>query len=155
MARRKKLAILAAALAALLAVGVAFATWTATGTGSGRAKAITAQQLTVTASTGTADLYPGFTQGDLYFTVTNPNPYGVDFTNFSSGTVTSSDPTNCPAANVTVTASGTITPTLHVNGNTTTAQTSIPDIVTMGLSAPNGCQGVQFDVALTLTGQST
>jgi hypothetical protein len=155
MSRKKKVAILAGALAALLAVGVAFATWTATGTGSGRATAITAQALTVTASTGTADLYPGFTQGDLYFTVTNPNPYGVDLTNFTSGAVTSSDQANCPASNVTVTGSGTITPTLHVNGNTTTAQTSIPNIVTMALAAPDGCQGVQFTVALTLTGQST
>jgi hypothetical protein len=153
---RKKILGLGVVLGVLAALGIAFAAWTATGTGSGRAKALSAQTLTVNASTGTADLYPGFTQGDLYFTVTNPNPYGVSFTSFTSGTVTSSDPTNCPAANVTVTASGSITPAVAVSGNANPSpQKSIPDIVTMVSGAPDGCQGVQFDVVLTLTGVST
>jgi hypothetical protein len=156
MSRKKKLAILAGALVVLLAVGVAFATWTATGTGSGRAKAVTAQTVTVTASTGTADLYPGFTSGNVYFTLTNPNPYGIDFTSFTSGTVTSADPTNCPASNVSVVASGSISPTVHVNaGESPSSQKSITGIVSMLLAAPNGCQGVSFDIVLTLSGQST
>src|SRR5437660_9891956 len=114
---RKKILGLGVVVGVLAALGIAFAAWTASGTGSGRASAISAQALTVNASTGTADLYPGFTQGDLYFTVTNPNPYGVSLTNFTSGAVTPSDPPNWPAANVTVTASGSVTPALAVSGN--------------------------------------
>jgi hypothetical protein len=159
MSRKKKVAILAGALAALLAVGVAFATWTATGSGSGNAKALGAPAtVTVNASTGTADLYPGFTQGALYFTLTNTNPYGITFTaaDFSGVTITSSDQPNCPASNVSMTSSSATGLSLHVNGNATSGQESIANVVTMALAAPNGCQNVVFTVSgITLSGAST
>ena len=44
--------------------GAAVAMWASTGSGSGNAKALSAVSITVTAATGAADLYPGFTQGD-------------------------------------------------------------------------------------------
>jgi len=41
----------------------------------------------VNAATGAADLYPGFTGGDVHFTLSNPNPYPVTFTTMTAGTV--------------------------------------------------------------------
>lgn len=134
-----------------LALGVAVAMWSQTGTGSGSAKALDAAPSVVTAGTATADLYPGFTQGDVYFKVTNPNPYPVRFTSMTAGTVTSSDPTNCPASNVTV--AGKTGLTIDIPANTSTAvDSTIADVVSMASGAPDGCQGKTFTVAVTLTG---
>jgi hypothetical protein len=147
---KKKVAVVGLVVAALLGGTVAYALWSANGTGSGNAKALTAQTITVNASTGTADLYPGFTGGKVYFTLTNPNPYAVTMTNMTSGAITSSDPTNCPSSNVTVgNASGL---TLNAPANSTTGQLSISNVASMAVGAPDGCQGVTFTVALTLTG---
>jgi hypothetical protein len=146
----KKLIVSAVALAVLLVAGAAVALWSSTGTGSGRATALSAQSVTVTASTGTADLYPGFADGDVYFTLTNPNPYEITFTSMTSGTVTSSNVGACPSSNVTVgTATGL---SLVVAANSTSGALSIADVAAMDSAAPDGCQGVSFDVALTLTG---
>lgn len=133
-----------------LMAGVAFATWTANGTGSANARARTAQTVTVTAVTGTADLYPGFTDGDLSFNLTNTNPYPVTFSAMTPGTITSSNPSGCPSTNVTVdTASGL---SLPVGANATSSTQSIADVVNMATTAPDACQGVTFTVAVTLTG---
>src|SRR5690348_2568968 len=100
--KRNKIAAAVIVLTVVLTAGVAVALWTANGTGSGNARALTAQTITVTATTGAADLYPGFAGGDVHFTLNNPNPYPVQFTAMTSGTVTSSNPGACPASNVTV-----------------------------------------------------
>ena len=151
--RTKKFMAVAALIGLSLTAGVAVALWSATGTGSGRARALTAQTVTVNAVTGTADLYPGFTGGDLYFTQTNTNPYPVTFTSMSPGSVTSGDPTNCPASNLTVASAGSLS--LPVAANATSAQQSIADVATLAIGAPDGCQGVSFTVALTLTGSQS
>jgi hypothetical protein len=151
MSWKRKLVIVAVCLVTL--GGIAAALWSATGSGSGRARATTAQSVTVNATTGAADLYPGFTGGDLFFTLTNPNLYGVTFSSMSAGTVTSSDPTNCPASNVTVGSATGLS--LPVGGSATSGTLSIADVVSMASAAPNGCQGVTFDVAVTLTGTQT
>jgi hypothetical protein len=131
-------------------VGVAYALWNATGTGPGRARSTEAVELTIVASNGTPDLYPGFTDGDVYFTIENTNPFSVTFTDAVAGAITSSDPAACPASNITVeNATGL---SLQVGANQTSPQLSIPDIVTMIAAAPQGCQNVSFDVQLTLTG---
>src|SRR5688500_13961672 len=98
----RKFVISAVAVFAGLTVGIAAALWSSNGTGSGRSQARTAQTVTVTAATGTADLYPGFADGDVYFTLTNTNPYPIVFTAADAGTITSSDPTGCPASLLTV-----------------------------------------------------
>ncbi|MGH2737097.1 MAG: hypothetical protein ACRDKZ_16080, partial [Actinomycetota bacterium] len=85
----RRMAITVGLTVGALAVGVAFANWTATGTGSGSAQAVTAAASAVTSRSGAADLYPGFNDGDLHFTVTNPNPYPVQFTSATLGSVTS------------------------------------------------------------------
>ena len=148
---KKTLVIALATVGLVTAGGLAWATWSANGTGSGRGQSLTAVTVTVTAVSGAADLYPGFSNGDVYFTLTNSNPYPVRFTAMSSGTVTSSDIPNCPSANVTVdaTASGL---TLDVAAGATSGTLSIVDVVNMAPAAPDGCQTKTFTITLTLTG---
>jgi hypothetical protein len=133
-----------------LVAGVAFATWTSNGTGSASARARTAQTVTVSATTGAADLYPGFDGGDLHFTLTNANPYGIEFTAMTPGVVTSSSPVACPATNLDVDAESGLS--LAVGADTTSGALSIADVVTLDGAAPDGCQGVTFTVAVTLSG---
>ena len=149
----KKLIITAVVGAAALTAGAAFALWSASGSGSGSAKALTAQSITVTASTGAADLYPGFTQGKVSFTMANTNPYPVTFTSMTPGTITSSDPVGCPTANVTVASASGLS--LLVPANATATPGSVPNVVTLATAAPDGCQGVVFTVALTLSGSQS
>ena len=149
----KKVAIVGVGVGAVIGGSMAYALWSSTASGSGNAKALSAQTITVTAATGAADLYPGFTAGDVHFTLTNSNPYPVTFTTMAAGTVTSSDPTGCPSSNVTVTTPTTISLT-SAAGDTNVAK-SIADVVSMAGAAPDGCQGVTFTIALTLTGSQS
>lgn len=146
----KKLAVVATAVGVVVAGGVAYALWSATGSGSGTATALTAQTITVTAATGAADLYPGFTQGDVYFTVSNNNPYAVTFASMTPGTITSSNEGACPAAKLTVASATGLG--MAVAGNASNVAQSIPNVVTLASDAPDGCQGVTFTIALTLSG---
>jgi hypothetical protein len=139
----------------LVSTGLAYGFWTVTGNGQADDKAVTAQTLTITAAASpTADLFPGGT-GALQFTVTNPNPFGVSLTSLSTTTVTSSDPTNCPAANVTAAAGPTSITAIAVAAHATSPVQSVPGVVSMVTAAPNGCQGVTFTVTATLSGSST
>jgi len=147
----KKFTIIAVVIGVMLVAGVAFAAWTASGTGSGQASSLTAQTVTVTAATGTADLYPG-ANGAVYFTLTNNNPYSITFTGATVGTITSSSPAACPSTNV-VTGPGPFTGlSLQVAANATSSTLSIPNAVSMLHSAPDGCQNKTFTVVLTLSG---
>lgn len=147
---RNKMAAAAIGLTVLLTAGIAVALWSADGGGSGNARALTAQTITVDATTGTADLYPGFTGGDAHFTLTNTNPYPVTFDSMTPGAITSSNPGACPASNVS--ASSATGLSLPVAANATSAAQSVADVVSMAAGAPDGCQGVTFTIALTLTG---
>ena len=150
MNRRSKVAGALALGVMLLGGGIAGALWAASGTGSGEANAVTAQVVTVSAATGPADLYPGFTGGDVFFTVTNANPYSVLFSSMAVGVVTSSDPAGCPSTSVSVASATGLT--LAVAANATSATQSIADVVTMAAGAPDACQGATFTIALTLSG---
>jgi len=146
----RKIIVSIVAVTVGLGLGVAYALWSANGTGTGSARALTAQTVTVTAATGAADLYPGFADGDVYFTLTNDNPYPVTFTAATAGTITSSNPVGCPASLVAVDAATGLN--LRVGASTTSATQSIADVVTLAGSAPDACQGATFTIALTLTG---
>ncbi len=147
----KRIAALVFGLVLTAVAGAAFALWSQSGTGTGSAKATSAVPSAVTPGTVTADLYPGFTGGDVFFKVTNPNPYPVRFTSLTPGAVTSSDATNCPASNVTVASRSNLS--IDVPANTTTAvERSVADVVTMAAAAPDGCQGVSFTLNVTLAG---
>lgn len=141
----------AALLAGLVVVAAtAFALWSSSGSGSGTSKALSAATVTVTGAAGAADLYPGFTAGNVSFTLNNPNPYAITFTSMTPGTVTSSNPAGCPATNVTVAGASGLS--LVVAGGATSLTQSVNGVVSMLAAAPDGCQGVTFTVALTLTG---
>ena len=147
----RKQRILAALAVAALVVGggAAYASWTASGTGSGAAKAASATALTVSVGTTTADLYPGFTQGDVFMTVSNPNVYPVNITSLTPGAITTSSGT-CAASNITVLpATGLSIP---LTAGATNVPVTVPNIVTMINGAPDACQGVTFTIAVTLTG---
>jgi hypothetical protein len=138
---RRRAAAVVALMLVVFGASVAVAAWTQTGTGSGSAKAVTAVSSTIATSAATADLYPGKSGGSVYFTVDNPNPYAVNYTSLAVGAVTSSDPTPV-AVSVAVPA-----------GASATAKT-VSGVTNMPSTAVNGCQGVTFTVALTLTGTS-
>jgi hypothetical protein len=150
MGARRKIGLIGVIVGSLLAGKVVMALWSSTGTGGGQARALSAQGVTVNAATGAADLYPGFTGGNVFFTLTNPNPYPVTFTSMTPGAIVSSDPTGCPASNVTVVGATGLT--LTAAAGATSASRSIAGVVSMASSAPDGCQGVTFTITLDLTG---
>jgi hypothetical protein len=146
---RKKKVVIGIVTVITLGAGAAAALWSANGSGSGTARSVNAQTITVTAATGAADLYPGFNGGDVHFTLSNPNPYPVTFTSMTPGAITSSDPA-CAVTNITVAAPTGLS--IPVLAGATNVAASIPNVVTMDSAAPDGCQGVSFTIALTLTG---
>jgi hypothetical protein len=135
-----------------MVAGIGFATWTSDGDGQGRARAVTAQPVTVTAVSGPADLFPGALDGDVHFTLTNPNPYDVVFEAMTPGEITSSNQVNCSAANIDVVGAGGLS--LPVAAGDTSDPLSIADVVSMDADAPEACQGVSFDIDLVLAGTS-
>lgn len=153
MTRRLKFVSMAVVAVVLAGGGIAAALWSANGSGPGQAKALSAQSLTVTAATGAADLYPGFNGGDVFFTITNPNPYPVTFTSMTAGTITSSNPAACPSSNVTVANATGLA--LAAAASSTSGIQSIGNVVTMAAGAPDGCQGATFTISLTLSGSQS
>lgn len=135
--------------------GVAYAAWTAGGAGSGAARGLTAQAVTVnpvTPGAGGASLYPGGPAGWVYFSITNPNPYGMTVTHLSWGTPVSSDTADCPSTNVSVDANAPTTVNLPISGNATSGAFQVFNVLDMAHTAPDGCQGVAFTVPVTVTG---
>lgn len=156
---RPKKAIIAgvAVIGALAAGGAAFATWSASGSGSGSALAYTEQTVTVNAvalTGSSASLYPGGPAGNVYFTVTNPNPYAIKITNITWGTPVSSDPSACPSSVISVDAGA---PTsgldLQVPANGTSSALEVTSVLDLSSSATDACQGNGFTVPITASGQ--
>ncbi len=152
---RKIYVALAATVAAVGAGGgIAMAVWSTTGTGSGAGGADVAQSLVVTAvvpgSSG-ASLYPGGPAGWVYLTVQNPNPFAVTLTGLSWGTPTSLNTTACPSANISVDANAPTSLSVPVAANTTSGALQINGVLDLAHAAPNGCQGVDFTVPVTVT----
>jgi len=149
--------ILIGTVAATVTVsGTAYAFWTAAGSGTAKAKSTSAVALTVAAVTPTnGDLFPGGT-GAVTFTVQNTNGYNVNLNKLTSASVVSDDTTNCPNANIGITAgvipSGGATVNYTINAGQTTGTQSIAGLLTMAAAAPDGCQGKTFTVTLNFTG---
>lgn len=138
--------------------GIAYAAWSASGSGGGAGRALTAQTLTVNAvSPGPngASLYPGGPAGWVYFSITNPNPYSITITHLSWGTPTSADTANCPSANVSIDANAPVTAGFVIPANGTSGAFQVFGVLDMAHSAPDGCQGVVFNVPLTVSGVQT
>ena len=153
--------VLGAVVALVLGLGggTAFAYFTSSGHGSGVASTGTPQSVTVVQATGTVTnkLYPGDATGDLLVELDNPNSYPVNIVGISPGT-----------GSVTVLGgSGTCT-TTGVTVNTLTGLSGlavasdptppnnpvsvvVPSAVSMSAASSNGCQGVTFQVPVTIT----
>jgi hypothetical protein len=156
--RIKKLYVGIAATTAAIALGggVAFAVWSASGTGSGSGAATVAQSLTVTAVTpsgAAATLYPGGPAGAVYFQIANPNPYAVTLTGVAWGTPTSNNPTACANANIKIDAAAPTTVSISIPANAPAGTAySVPNVLDLAHTAPDGCQGNSFSVPMTVTG---
>jgi hypothetical protein len=153
----KKLLIgVTAATAALGAgSGIAFAAWSASGSGSGAGAASVAQSLVVTPVTPSgagASLYPGGPAGPVFVNIQNPNPYAVTITGLSWGTPTSTNTSSCPSANIGLDAGAPTTVSIAVPADSTVSDQQINGVLDLSHAAPNGCQGVAFDAAVTVTG---
>jgi hypothetical protein len=154
----KKTIITASATLALAGIGMgaAFAVWSANGSGTAAAAAKVAQSLTVTAVTPSgpsgASLYPGGPAGQVYVSITNPNPYAVTITGFTWGTPVSTNTTACPNSNISLDPGAPTTASLPVPAGGTLSAVQINGVLDLNHAAPDGCQGVAFDVPLTVTG---
>jgi hypothetical protein len=158
MTRRKLIFSGAAAAAAVLAGGaIAFAAWSASGSGSGSAIADTEQTVTVNAvalTSSSASLYPGGPAGNVYFTVTNPNPYAIKGTNIAWGTPVSGNPSACPSSVISIDASApTSGLSLTIPASGTSGLLEVSGVLDLSSSATDACQGNSFTVPITISGQ--
>jgi hypothetical protein len=155
--RGKKLfiGIAASTAAVVVGVGIAFAVWTASGSGTGAGAATVAQSLVVTPVTPSgagASLYPGGPAGPVFVNIQNPNPYAVTLTGISYGSATSTSTASCANLNISVDANAPTTLNISIPAGQTASAVQINGVLDLAHSAPNGCQGVAFDVPVTVTG---
>jgi hypothetical protein len=135
--------------------GLAYAEWSAPGTGSGAGAATDAIALVAIPETpagANATLYPGGPAGPVFFNIQNSNPYAVTVTGLSWGTPTSTNTSACPSSNVSLDGSAPTTASISIAADTTETGVEIPGVLDLALSATNGCQGVAFDIPVTLSG---
>jgi hypothetical protein len=156
MKARKILIGGALATGVMLASGVAFASWSASGSGTGSALAYTAQTVTVNEvalTSSAASLFPGGPAGNVYFTVTNPNPYPIKITSIAWGTPVSANPSACSSSQISVDANA---PTsgfsLQLPANGTSPPVQVNAVLDLSASATDTCQGNTFNVPITATG---
>jgi hypothetical protein len=139
MKRRFLIALtVAAAVTGALAGGV-YAYWRTSGSGSGAASVGTAQAVTVEAATG--------------ITLDNPNSYAVTIVGIvQNGPASPVSGGSCTSANSGVTVPTQTGLTLSVPSGA--GQTvHIPNGAAMSASSDSNCQGVSFDITVTLTVQ--
>ena len=156
MFRRRILFSATGALGAIIATAtIALAVWSASGSGTGDALAVVAKPVTITTvalSSTAASLYPGGPAGNVYMNINNPNPYPITITGASWGLVTSTNTTTCANSNISVDPAAPTGPfSIPVPANGTTVE-EIPAVLDLSHAAPDGCQGVGFNVNVTLTG---
>ena len=159
----KRSSVIALFLVALVGGGVAAAAWLVSGTGSATSQAASAVNLTVTAGSPTASLYPkpaaGYgspSVGAVVALVDNPNPFPVRLTNATFGAVTATPIAGrtCAAANVIAPAPVTLATPITLAANSVDTAVTVPGALEMLQTADNGCQGASFSVQVTLTGAS-
>jgi len=143
----------------LAGAAVVYASFSATGTGSGKATAVTARSITITAASCSAngDLYPGGPAAAVCFTLTNPNPYKVSFSSVTylpSNAAIVANSASCGASNVSIAAGAptTLATPFTVDPGQTSGTLTLPGVIQMVSTAPDGCQGANFDVPITLNG---
>ena len=148
--RGRKIAVCATAVAVVAGGGAAYAAWSASASGETQGKSFVAVTSVIAANTATAELYPG-ASASVYFTLTNPNSYAVQFTSADFSTVSVDNATACPAGNITVNDKTGLAITGPANTPVGVATTSA-GALTMASTAPDGCQGRTFTITTTLAG---
>lgn len=138
----------------LFVVGIATAAWLASGTGSGYAKAGTAQSLATLDASASAvgDLYPGGS-GDLYLTISNPNPYPVTITAVTGSASITSSSTGCVSPDHGVTFADQTGLSLAVPANSSAGHV-LDGAVAMAATSPDACGGATFQIPVALSGVS-
>lgn len=151
-ARRRRLYAVALITGLLFIVGTALAQWLATGTGTGTAKARVAQPLTTSTVAASSDLYPGG-MGDLNLTISNPNPYPVTVSSVTGNATITSDTSGCDASNHEVAFQDQTGLSLFVAAGSSATHV-LDDVVSMGASSADACQGATFTIPVALEGFS-
>jgi hypothetical protein len=64
----------------------------------------------------------------------------------------SDNPTSCPSANISVDANAPTTASVSIPANSSASAYQINGVLDLAHSAPDGCQGVDFNVPVTVTG---
>lgn len=131
--------------------GTAVAVWAAGGSGSGSGDTGTAQEVTITPGTPTAQLYPGGT-ADVMLSLSNPNAFAVTVTSLSlddlqgtGGFAVDAGHSGCAVTTLTY-------PSSQDNGGpgwvvpAGTSTVTLTDALSMSTSAANACQGATFTV---------
>jgi hypothetical protein len=147
--------IAATVTAVALGGGVAFATWSASGSGTGAGAATVAQSLVVapvTPSGAAATLYPGGPAGPVFFNIQNPNPYAVTITGVAWGAPVSTSTATCANLNISLDLGAPTTVSISIPAASTASAVQINGVLDLTHTAPNGCQGVAFDIPMTVTG---
>jgi hypothetical protein len=157
MKLKRKFLVAGAAIVAVgaLGTGVAFAVWTTSGAGTGAGAATVAQGLVVTAVTPAgagATLYPGGPAGPVFFNIQNPNPYAVTINTLAWGVPTSTSTGTCASLNISLDAAAPTAVNISVPAASTASNVQVNGVLDLAHSAPNGCQGVAFDIPVTVTG---
>ena len=96
---------------------------------------------------GGSDLYPGFAEGDLHFTIVNSSDEAITFDNVTTSSIVSTDGVNCSPDNVAVLSRADVDIVAPAHSST---DVRLSDVVTMLRSAPDGCQGVSFTIGMSL-----
>ena len=140
--------VVSAGVAATFLAGVAYAAWTSSGSGSGTAKSLQTVLSDITATTPTADLYPGKTDGSMTVTIKNNNPYPATVTAISAGSSNAAGAGGaCVAGTVTSLADNS-----PVGGVLAAGASADYTLVTqMAATATNDCRNVTFTLPLTAT----
>ena len=159
----KRTSVVALFVAVIVAGGVAAAAWLVGGTGTATSQAASAVNLTVSAGTPTASLYPkpstGYSSpsiGAVVALVDNPNPFPVKLTSASFGAVTATPLAGrvCASTNVVAPAPVTLATPITLPANSVDTVVTVPGALEMISTADNGCQGASFGVSVTLSGAS-
>ena len=130
--RRRRLAALVA-VTGLIGVGVAIAAWTISGTGTGFSQATPVlTNLTIAPATSASEKISPGNAASIDLQVTNPVGNGplvlTSWQTPGTGNLLSSDPTNCPASNVSRTDALTHTINVPIAAGAT-VQLPLPDAV--------------------------
>jgi hypothetical protein len=159
LSRNRRLIGASITLLVLGVVGFVYAAWVSpSGDTDGYAKATNAQAVTDLDASGstTADLYPGFTNGDLVFAVHNPNPYKVQVTSVTrtGAAAITSDTAGCSGSNISIHDLSTQFQQFDVNGNSDSSDQTVQNVVSMGDNPADECQGATFTIPLKVESQS-